>query len=117
LQVLEGHAKEAAALTVMLADERQERSRIVQSLRSTIQRVRASGHEEDRLQAEVMHLTGLLATEKQKREECERAAAVMSEDLTETRIKLKEIQEMHDALQVSSSAAERSHSAEVHRVR
>lgn len=114
--MLEGNAKEAAALTVMLADERQERSRIVQSLRSTIQRVRASGHEEDRLQAEVMHLTSLLATEKQKREECERAAAVMTDDLTATRLKLKEGQAMYDALQVSSSAAERSHGAEVYRV-
>jgi uncharacterized protein YigA (DUF484 family) len=117
LQVLDGHVKEAAALAAMLQEERQERGRIVASLRATIQRVRASGHEEDRLQSEVMHLTGLLSAEKQKCEEVERVSDVTAGDLAEARTKYVELQKLHDELQVASGAAERRHAANLHRVR
>jgi DNA-binding protein H-NS len=61
----------------MLDEEKQQRGKIVESLRGTIQRVRAAGHEEDRLQNELVQLTTQLVQERRKREQavCECTAA------------------------------------------
>lgn len=101
----------------MLEDERRDRGRIVESLRSTIQRVRASGNEEDRLQSEVMHLTGLLSEQKQKKEEGDRVLAMMSADVEDTRARLKQAQALYDDLQINSRATERSLTADLSNVR
>jgi chromosome segregation ATPase len=55
----------------MLEEEKQQRAKIVASLKGTIQRVRDAGHEEDRLQSELLQLTTQLVQEKRKREQCE----------------------------------------------
>lgn len=95
----------------MLDEEKQQRSKIVKSLRGTIQRVRAAGHEEDRLQSELVQLTTQLVQEKRKREQaaCDCAAAQqqgkeLSEQLASAHAQKLEAQQAvkHHTLEVSS---------------
>ena len=117
MQEIEANAKNIATLTASLEEERRERGRIVASLRATIQRVRASGHAEDRLQQEVLHLTQQLAAEKRSKEDAERLAATAADDLAAARGELEEVQRLHEELQAAAAAAERRHAAETLKVR
>ena len=116
-KAIEQHSTAAAALSAALEEERRERGRIVESLKATISKVRASGHEEERLQAEVTHLAAQLAAERQQREEAERLGSVASSDLADARTRATELQRKCDDTVNEADAASRRHTADLHRVR
>jgi chromosome segregation ATPase len=100
----------------MLDEERGERTRIVQSLQGTIERVRASGLEEERLKRELASLSVDIAAERQKREECKRALGATTEQLQEARARLLEVQKSLDEAQAARAAEAREAKARLQKV-
>lgn len=76
------------AVQKMLEEEKQQRGKIVASLRGTIQRVRAAGHEEDRLQNELMQLTTQLVQERRKREQAASDCTAAQQESQELSVQL-----------------------------
>ena len=109
IQVAGQREKELLAVQKMLDEEKQQRAKIVESLRGTIQRVRAAGHEEDRLQNELVQLTTQLVQEKRKREQA-------SCDCTAAQQQCKELSEQlasANAQKLEAQHAVKQHTLEV----
>lgn len=79
-QVAAQKEKELLVVQRMLEEEKQQRGKIVASLKGTIQRVRAAGTEEDRLQSELMQLTTQVVQERRKQEQTASALAASQEE-------------------------------------
>lgn len=80
LQVTEDLQAQLASTRESVELEKQERMKLLDSLRGTIQQVRAAGHEEEQLQGEVSKLTVLLSQERHMRQQCEEAVVKHQDD-------------------------------------
>lgn len=80
LQVIEDLQAQLASTRKSVELEKQERMKLLDALRGTIQKVRAAGHEEENLQGEVSKVTLLLSQERHMRQQCEEEVAKLRED-------------------------------------
>lgn len=71
LQIIENLESELVSTRKSVETEKQERVKLLESLRGTIEQVRAAGQEEEHLQCELSKLTALLAQERHLRQQCE----------------------------------------------
>jgi chromosome segregation ATPase len=107
LQTAQSLETELTATRAMLDAERQERLRIVDSLKGTIQRVRDAGQEEQRLQAELQRNTDVVSEQRGQLEARERAALVAADELNRTHADLSEVTAKFTELQAKARNTER----------
>jgi len=71
-----------------VASEKEERMKLIESLRGTIEQVKAAGHEEERLHGELVKLTNSLAQERHLREQREQEVATHQQDIQDLKREL-----------------------------